>query len=278
MSQNEQPGEETLPTVILVHFDQDKDHMLKLAKHLSNMQCKVERWCPSEINTYDYDLLHNLNNNGQVLLVLPEFHSWYDETDDWSKAEYFSLLNIRPDLRRVILSPCPQDFNSEQIPEWMIEMRESLEIVKYETEKCCLENCLNVLMLHPDSLPNPSNENDWDYIWRLAPDHVYEKLAQMILRLATSPEAKLENRVLESSQLDKVCTSLFVWINPYDAVIVQPHVGAGKQDSKASFSEVKVGFPHPRPVSVSCPENVATNCKCPPPPLSLKPYDERVKL
>jgi hypothetical protein len=201
-----------------VHLDDSFEFLgEQIAENLERMPCKVTKfhlhgYCPTE---FDDLLLFTSNpDGGNVLLVFLVYteSDWIPDT--WrikkrrSRIERLvKLLKIQPDLRRVILSPCPQNLDPGRIPEWMVNSIERMEMFNNELEECLAIHVTNFRILYPDSLQlNYQMPVTWNYVWQMAPNHVYEKLAEMILDLATNPEAAFENQ-LESIHSDEVRTS-----------------------------------------------------------------------
>ncbi len=200
--------------MILVHLNDSFGFLgERIAENLERMPCKVTKFhlhghCPTESDNL---LLFTSNpDGGNVLLVFLV----YDESDwipdTWRSCieRLVKLLILQPYLRRVILSPCPQNLDPGRIPEWMVNSIERMEMFNNELERCCAKNVTNFRILYPPGSLQLNYEMPvtWNYIWQTAPNHVYEKLAEMMLDLATNPEAAFENQ-LESSHSDKVRTS-----------------------------------------------------------------------
>jgi hypothetical protein len=201
VSQDEKSGEQT--SVVLVHADgwlSGCSIFEDLADYLEKMKCKVDKVCLSGHCSSESSQLFKSNpSDVNVLLVfLLTNHEWYVLHRLWldSAVSVKYLLQIQPYLRRVILSPHP-GYNAGLFSSLI---RDDLEIFNDELEKWCAENVMNFRILHPDSLP----KNEYD--WIETPKFVREKLAQMILDLATNPEAKYESYV-ESSNPYKVSTN-----------------------------------------------------------------------
>jgi hypothetical protein len=191
--------------VILVHLYSCRDPFVEDLIEYLKMTSKVEKYCFYGHCCIESHLLFNPKpNDGNVLLVfISEFLSPRFSDLDWkSDFDSFScLLRIRPDLRRVILIPKALDCKYGR-------ERENTEKFNSKLEKWCAENATNFRFLCPDSLPI-NDEDGWNYEWSQVPEHVIEKLGQVILALATSTEAKFENHV-DSSKRDKVRTSTLV--------------------------------------------------------------------
>ncbi len=209
MSYDEETGEETFARVILVHIGGCQEYVRRLANNLEKMHCKVEQFCLiGNCSTASELLFSSKPNEGDVLLVFIMCylrHRSYSHIKHW-QDDFLDLLKIRPNLRRVIISPDPP-FRDNKSSKSAVIAGENPKMVKcrYWLERLCAENASNSRILYPDSLP--INEDNWTYDMDNMPDHVIEKLAQMISDLATNPKAKFENHV-ESGHTDEVRTNI----------------------------------------------------------------------
>jgi hypothetical protein len=207
VSQDEQPGEATLPTVVFMHLTCDSV-VETMVKYMKKMPCKVATFCLLGQCSPRSDLMLNLKpNDGNVLFVFT-FQSHVRTGDRRSQVtlENFDLVKFRSDLRRVVFSPYPQNIDSERNPKWMIENRDRAEEFNLKLKAWCVYWVTNYRILYPDSLPI-NDVDEWDYDIDNMPDHVKEKLTQMIFDLATNPKAEFETHV-GSSPTDEVRTNI----------------------------------------------------------------------
>jgi hypothetical protein len=192
VSRDEEAGEGTIARVIFVHFGGCEEYVGRLASNLEKMHCNVEKFCLNGICSTASGLLFNSKpNEGPELLVF--IMACADNADKSSlrtwNADFLDLLKIRPNLRRLIISPSTHVLKDAY---YMYLSRESLDTFNNELEMWCAEKATHFRI---------SYSNIWSTIKR------EESVAQMIFDLATDPEAKFENNV-ESSQTNKVCTTL----------------------------------------------------------------------